>query len=134
MATDTGGNVAVDYVWGNMAPQPDTGRETALDGTKGFHAMLKNEYNGFPGYTPVAPYLDSIANVAVPDLVGEVAADAQTALENVGLVYAEGTPADNAAGATAENDGTVKSQSPAAGTVVNEGDTVTVVLYAYTAG
>ena len=132
MATDTGGNQAVDYVWGNMAPQPDTGRGTPLDGTKGFHAMLKNAYNGFPGYNPVAPYLDEVANVAVPDVVGLTEAAATTALTNAGLVKGAVTTADNAAGATSENDGEVKTQTPAAATVVNTGTSVALVKYAYT--
>jgi hypothetical protein len=134
MATDTLGNQFVDYVWGNLPPQPDTGRGTALDGTKGFHLMLKNAYNGFPGYTPVAPYLDQVANVAVPDVVGETAAAAETAIEAAGLVFAAGDPVDNDGGATAENDGEVASQTPAAGTAVNVGSTVTVSVYAYDAG
>lgn len=132
MATDTGGNQAVDYVWGNMAPQPDTGRGTPLNGALGFHAMLKNAYNGFPGYTPVAPYLDEIANVAVPNVVGLTESAANTALVAAGLVKGAVTTADNAAGATALNDGQVKTQTPAAATVVNTGTTVALVKYAYT--
>lgn len=132
MATDSLGNQRVDYVWGNMPPQPDTGRATALDGTKGFHLMLKNGYNGFPGYTPVAPYLDEIANVSVPNVVGLTESAATTALTNAGLVKGAVTTADNAAGATDLNDGQVKAQTPAAATVVNTGATVALVKYVYT--
>lgn len=133
MATDSAGNQFVDYVWGNMPPQPDAGRETPLDASKGFHAMLKNAYNGFPGYTPVAPYLDEIANVAVPNTVGLTESAANAALVAAGLVKGVVTTADNAAGATAGNDGKVKSQSPAAATIVNVGAAVALVKYVYTA-
>lgn len=133
MATDSGGNQKVDYVWGNMPPQPDTGRATPLDGSKGFHAMLKAGYNGFPDYIPAAPYLDEIANVVVPNVVGKTESAANTDLVAAGLVKGAVTTADNAAGATSENDGKVKTQTPAAGTVVNTGTSVALVKYAYTA-
>lgn len=134
MATDDLGNQFVDYVWGNMAPQPDEGRpeEAPLDPAQGFHSMLINAYNGFPGYSPVAPYLDEIPNVSVPDVVDNPAGDAQSAIEGGGLVYAEGAVVGNAGGATLVNDGNVASQSPAAGTMVNDGDTVTVRVYEFT--
>lgn len=132
MATDTLGNQRVDYVWGNMPPQPDTGRATALDGSKGFHLMLKNGYNGFPDYTPVAPYLDEIANATVPNVVGLSESAANTALVAAGLIKGAVTTADNAAGATSGNDGQVKTQTPASGTVVNTGASVALVKYAYT--
>lgn len=133
MAVDSAGNQFVDYVWGNMPPQPDTGRSTPLDGTLGYHAALKAAYNGFPNYTPVAPYLDNVPNVAVPNLVGLTEAAATTALTTAGLVKGAVTTANNAAGATEANDGKVKSQGVAAATVVNTGTTITLVKYAYTA-
>lgn len=134
MARDTGGNVAVDYVWGNVPMQPDDDRgANPLDASLGYHIMATTAYNGFPAHTPVDPYLDTIANVVIPNVVGDSEADATTALTTAGLVKGTVTDADNAAGATAENDGTIKSQSPAAGTKVNTGSTVTLVKYAYTA-
>ena len=131
MAVDTGGNQVVDYIWGNLAPQPDTGRATALDGDLGFHLMLKNAYNGFPDYTPSAPYLDEIANVAVPNVVNKTESAANTDLVAAGLV--KGTVTTTATGATSVNDGKVKTRTPAAGTVVNTGSSVALVKYAYVA-
>lgn len=124
MAVDTGGNQCVDYVWGNMAPQPDTDRETPLDDSQGFHLMLTTAYNGFPGYTPVAPYLDMIENVAVPNIVGVLPPQAESALELAGLVLGTNTPTH--VGATTSNDLKVKTQSVAADTIVNVGSTVNV--------
>ncbi len=138
MATDTGGNVQIDHIWGNMPMQPDDQRldddnsTDVLDPSLGDHIIATTSYNGFPGYTPEAPYLDTVANVAVPTLVGLTEAAATTALTNAGLVKGAVTTADNAGGATALNDGKIKSSSPAVGTVVNVRDTVTLVKYAYT--
>lgn len=71
---------------------------------------------------------DNTVDVIVPNVVGLTAAAAETAIEALGLVYASTT---STVGATEENDGKVKSQGTAAGTVVNEGVTVNVVLYLY---
>lgn len=134
MATDSLGNQQVDFVWGNIPMQPNTDRGTALTSTLGDHAVVSAEYNGFPGSTYGAPYDDLIDNVAVPDVVGKTESAANTDLTGLGLVKGDVTTADNAAGATSGNDGKVKSQSPAAGTVVNVGTEVDLVKYAYTAG
>jgi beta-lactam-binding protein with PASTA domain len=133
MALDTGGNVRVDRIWGNMPMQPDEARlddansTDVLDPDLGDHVIAVESYNGFPGYTPVAPYLDTIENVVVPDVVGDTLGDAQTAIEADLFVYAAG--ASTFVGATTVNTGKVKSQSPAAGAVANLGDTVTVIAY-----
>jgi hypothetical protein len=68
----------------------------------------------------------------VPNLVGLTEAAATTALTNVHLVKGAVTTANNAAGATAINDGKIKTQSVAAGTTVNTGSSVALVKYAYT--
>jgi beta-lactam-binding protein with PASTA domain len=128
MARDTGGNVAVDYVWGNMPMQPDDDRGlNTLDPALDNHVIASVNWNGFPDYTPVVPFLDTIANVVVPDIVGETTGDAQTAVEAVDLVYASTT---TTVGGTSVNADTVKTQAPAADAVVNSGSTVTAVLYA----
>lgn len=128
MATDTGGNQAVDYIWGNMAPQPDDDRDTPLDPSEGFHAMLVANYNGFPDYTPVAPFLDEIANVAVPVVTGVLVPIAEQALQLAGLLLGTDTPTH--VGATVSNDFKVKSQAIAAGSLVNFGTSVNVGTYA----
>lgn len=133
MALDTGGNVRVDRIWGNMPMQPDEARLNDADSTDvldpdaGDHVIAVESYNGFPGYTPVAPYLDVVENVVVPDVVGDTLGDAETAIEADLFVYAAG--ASTFVGATTVNTGKVKSQSPAAGAVANLGDTVTVIAY-----
>jgi hypothetical protein len=69
----------------------------------------------------------------VPNLLNLTEAAATTALTNVSLVKGAVTTANNAAGATALNDGKIKTQSIAAGTTVNTGTSVALVKYAYVA-
>ena len=68
-----------------------------------------------------------------PNVVGLTESAANTALVAAGFVKGAVTTANNAAGATALNDGLVKTQTPAAATVANLGDAVALVKYAYTA-
>lgn len=68
----------------------------------------------------------------VPNVVGLTESAANTALIAANVVKGAVTTADNAAGATAQNDGLVKTQTPAAGTTVNTGASVALVKYAYT--
>ena len=68
----------------------------------------------------------------VPNLAGLTEAAATTALTNAHLTKGAVTTADNAAGATALNDGKIKSQTPAAGDYANTGSAVALVKYAYT--
>jgi len=130
---DSGGNVQVDHVWGNIPMQPDDARgENTLDPALDNHIIAVTGYNGFPAYIPnTPPYDDTVPNVLVPNVVGETEGDAEDAIEAAGLELGTVTTANNAGGATEENDGTVKSQSPAAGTKVNEGTSVNLVVYAY---
>ena len=69
----------------------------------------------------------------VPNLAGLTEAAATTALTNAHLTKGAVTTADNAAGATALNDGNIKTQSIASGTTVDTGTAVALVKYAYTA-
>ena len=136
MATDSGGNQQVDFVWGNMPMQPDTGRTSGetwvagtvpattganagwivdvsqagvvLDGTLDSHNIAKYSYNGYPGYSP-----DS--GVVVPNIVGDTFAAASTALQVVGLVL----------GANTGTGTTVLTQTPAAGANAVLGSSVT---------
>ena len=125
---DTGGNVKVDFVWGNLPMQPDDQRGMAtLDPALDNHIIAATMYNGFPGYTPVSPFLDTTENVAIPNVVGMLEAAATTALTTAGLVKGAVTTTD--VGATTVNDGKVKTQTPAATTVVNVGATVALVKY-----
>jgi hypothetical protein len=69
----------------------------------------------------------------VPNVVGLTESAANTALVNAHVVKGAVTTANNAAGATAINDGKIKTQTPAAGTTVNTGTSVALVKYLYTA-
>lgn len=168
----SGGNIAVDFVWGNFPMQPDDDRTgngsntvvVAADAAQNVdwsgysvkaspaltktditvnlspglssvvgnnHSVALNNWNGFPDYTPEAPYLDTTDQAAIPNVVGLTESAANTALVAAGFV--KGAVTTTATGATAENDGLVKTQTPAAATVKNLGDAVALVKYAYTA-
>lgn len=122
------GNVQVDFVWGNMPMQPDDQRGMAtLDPALDNHIIATTMYNGFPGYTPVPPFDDTVPNRTVPNVVGLTESAATTALTNVNLV--KGIVTETEVGATTSNDGKIKSQAPTSGTVVNSGDEVDLVKY-----
>jgi hypothetical protein len=174
MARDTGypqvsgGNIAVDFVWGNFPMQPDddrSGAETNIGGSTGDtgwsattyvgsetltktaitktlnngitqsvennHSVALNNWNKYPDYDAVAPYLDTTDQAAIPNVVGLSESAANTALVAAGFV--KGAVTTTADGATAENDGLVKTQTPAAAAVKNLGDSVALVKYAYVA-
>lgn len=127
MALDTGGNVKVDFVWGNFPMQPDDARsgdgnptvvsaanaaqnhawsgysvtaspaltKTAISKALNYgitisvpnnHSVAENNWNGYPDYTPVAPFLDTVDQALVPNVVGLTEAAAGTALTNAGFV------------------------------------------------
>lgn len=145
-----GGNIAVDFVWGNFAMQPDddrTGSATQIGGSTGDygwsattkvqsgvldkslsnHSVVENNWNGYPDYTPVAPYLDTIDQAAIPNVVGLDETAANAAL--VAASFVKGAVTETAVGATVANDGLVKTQTPAAATVANLGDAVALLKY-----
>lgn len=95
------------------------------------HSVALNNWNGFPDYTPVAPYTDTTDQAAMPNVVGLNETAAGAALVAAGFV--KGAVTTTATGATAENDGLVKTQSVAATTVTNLGTSVALVKYAYVA-
>lgn len=166
----SGGNIAVDFVWGNFPMQPDDDRSgTATQvstgdvaGDKGWgattyvnsatltktaitktinngisltipnnHSVVENNWNKYPDYDPTAPYLDTIDQTAIPNVVGLTESAANAALIAAGFVKGAVTTTD--VGATAENDGLVKTQTPAAASIKNLGDAVALVKYAYVA-
>jgi hypothetical protein len=132
---DDRGNVRVDHVWGGTLPmQPNDARgSNVLDPNLDNHNIVYSGWNGYPGYEPNNPvYQDLVPNATVPNVVGVLQATAESTIEDADLVVGTVTTADNDGGATEANDGTVKSQSPAAGTVVNEGTDVDLVVYAWT--
>jgi hypothetical protein len=75
---------------------------------------------------------DVTADVVVPVVVGLLQAAAESAITAAGLTVGAVTTADNAAGATALNNGKVKTQTPVSGALANTAATVALVVYAYT--
>lgn len=130
---DDGGNVQVDYVWGNLPMQPNDARGMAqLDPALDNHIIAAEGWSGYPAFIPnFEGDGDAIPNVIVPDVRGLDAVDAETAIVAADLIL--GTVSTTATGATAENDGLVKSQSPTAGTQKNQGDAVNITVYEYVA-
>ena len=136
MARDTGGRVAVDYVWGNIPMQPNDDRTTSLTSTLGDHSRVTTAWNGYPDYVP--NNTGTWDDITVPNVVGMTETAATAALVAVGLTKGAVTTANNAAGATSGNDGQVKTQTPAAGVVINPSPggvskAVALVKYAYVA-
>ena len=129
MARDDLGNVAVDFIWGNLPMQPNDDRGgNPLDAALDNHVIAAEQYNGYPGYNPVYPYLDVIANVAVPNVVGSTLNAANSALVAVGLSQ---TSTTTTSGANSGNNGKVATQTPAATTNVDVGTNVALVVYNY---
>lgn len=130
---DDAGNVRVDHVWGNMPLQPNDARgENVLDYDLDNHEIAETGRYGFPSYDPTwVGDGDDVPNVVVPAITNVLEATALTRLTNAGLVGEAG--ATTTEGATESNDGKVASQSPAANTKANQGDTVTYSLYEYVA-
>ena len=135
MARDTGGNIAVDYVWGNFPIQPNDDRDTPLDPDLDNHNIVSTGWSGYPGF--VNNNTGTWDDLTVPNVVGLTEAAATTALTAAG--FTKGAVTTTATGATEANNGKVKTQTPAAATVVNPSGgyntvpSVALVLYAYTA-
>ena len=122
------GEVQIAFPWGNIPMQPDEDRAVGLDPELDSHIIATSEYQGFPDFITGGIYDDTVDNVAVPNLVGLAnPTAAETALDNAGLVL--GDTNSSTAGANSGNDGKVKSQSIPAGTMVNEGTTVDIVVF-----
>ena len=119
-----------DYGW---APT-QTKTSLELDPTLDNHLLATGlgeqdpGYAGYPGFLANDP--DNVPNTVVPDLSNATLAQATALLTNAGLVL--GTTQEDTEGATDGNDGEVKIQSIASGTVVNEGTTVNITIYKVT--
>lgn len=97
---DTAGEVAIDFVWGNMAPQPNDARSTRLTLTLGDHINLESGWNGFPQYSPNTTGSDvagSTDYVKVPSVLGLTTALATDAMSDSGLTPTTATAATNTA-------------------------------------
>lgn len=99
---DDAGNVAVDFVWGNVPMQPNDEREEngggllapALDN----HSIAYEGWNGYPQFTPNAAGVEGAGYVVVPSVLGATTAVATNILEDDGFVVTAATAAVNAAG------------------------------------
>lgn len=95
------------------------------------HSVAVNNWNGYPDFTPEAPFLDTVDQATIPNVVGLDETAAGAALVAAGFV--KGTVTTTADGATEVNDGLVKTQTPAAASLKNLGTSVALVKYAYVA-
>lgn len=92
------------------------------------HEIAVDNYEGYPGFAQGYPNDDLIPNATVPNLIGMTLQQADDALSTLAFSSAHDT---TTVGATSANNGKVKSQSPAAGTLVNVSDVVTFTTYNY---
>jgi len=97
---DTAGEIAVDFVWGNMAPQPNDARTTRLNLALGDHINLESGWNGYPQYTPNTAGSDvagSTNYVQVSNVLGFTTANAADVLADNGLTVTTAAGATNTA-------------------------------------
>lgn len=139
-ATQIGGSTG-DYGW-SQTTKVKSAALTTTDITKVLnsgisqtvkhnHSVTVNNWNKYPDYDPTAPYLDTVDQAAIPNVVGLTESAANSALVAAGFI--KGAVTTTADGATAENNGLVKTQTPAAAAIKNLGDAVALVKYAYVA-
>jgi hypothetical protein len=100
---DDAGNVAVDFVWGNFPLQPNDVRRdnggSNLDYTLDSHNIAEDGWNGYPQYTPNTTGTQSggVDYVKVPNVLGQLTADATDTLLDSTLVASVQSAATNAA-------------------------------------
>ena len=97
---DSAGEIAIDFVWGNFAPQPNDSRTTRLNLALGDHINLESGWNGYPQYTPNTAGSDvagSTDYVQVTNVIGMTTANADDVLKDNGLTVTTATAAVNAA-------------------------------------
>lgn len=63
------------------------------------HSVAENNWNGYPDYTPVAPYLDTTDQAAIPNVVGLTESAANSAL--VAASFVKGAVTTTTLGSTA---------------------------------
>lgn len=150
--TDTSGNVAVDFVWGNMPLQPDDARVTSpsqtttvgaaqnhswtyvstkpsakIDPTQDTHVIADETWAAFPGYAQNSGIATSSETITVPNVAGYGLIHAIEALHLAGANV--GTVTYRTTGATPANTGTVYSTSVTGSHT--EGTATNLVVYRY---
>jgi len=126
MATDTSGQQAVDFVWGNFPMQPNNDRAAAitpanigggagdyswsattrvasdrLNPALSNHAVAEAAYAGYPGFTgnDDGAYVSGVAYIVVPSVLGDTTAVALDELKDAGYEAASITTATAATNA-----------------------------------
>jgi hypothetical protein len=97
---DTAGEIAIDFAWGNMAPQPNDSRTTRLDLSLGDHINLESGWGGFPQFTANSVGSDvagSTNYVQVTNVLGFTTANADDVLKDNGLTVTTASAATNTA-------------------------------------
>ena len=100
---DDKGNVAIDFVWGNFPLQPNDVRRdnggTNLNYALDSHNIAEDGWNGYPQYTPNTTGSQSggVDYAVVPNVLGQLTADATDTLLDSTLVASVQTAATNAA-------------------------------------
>jgi hypothetical protein len=152
---DSSGNVAVDYVWGNFAPQPNDERadgtpaitvtvggdqnvswthyskiaSARLNPALGNHADVETAWSGFPDFiaNTAGEKLSGVYYIAVPNVLGLTTALALDALKDAGYEAANITTASAATNAA-------KTVTAAARTAGSTTITLTASSHGYVAG
>lgn len=97
---DDAGNVAVDFVWGNLPLQPNDDRPNAvsaigtpgrLDYTLDNHSIAEAGWNGYPLYSPntAGEQIDGTPYIVVPNVLRLATASAIDALKDAGFLAAD---------------------------------------------
>jgi len=146
MATDTSGQQAVDFVWGNFPMQPNNDRAAAitpaniggdagdyswsattrvasdrLNPALSNHAVAEAAYAGYPGFTgnDDGAYVSGVAYIVVPSVLGDTTAVALDELKDAGYETANITTA--AAATNAASTITAVSRTLTAATITSSG-------------
>jgi len=100
---DSAGNIAVDFVWGNFPLQPNDVRRdnggSNLDYTLDSHNIAEDGWNGYPLYTPNTDgaAIDGVDYIIVPNVLGQLTADAVDTVTDAEMVPTTAAAATNAA-------------------------------------
>lgn len=97
---DSAGEVAIDFVWGNLPMQPNDARNEATQGdlsaTGDNHVIAYAAWNGYPQYSPNTTGA-GVGYINVPSVIGVVTATAQDTLDDAGLTVTTASSAANSA-------------------------------------
>jgi beta-lactam-binding protein with PASTA domain len=149
---DTSGNVAVDFVWGNLPLQPDDNRVTSptqtttvgadqnhswtyvstktsakITASQDSEVIASEAWDAFPGYAANTGVSVTSDAITIPDVTGYGFIRAVDALVLAGANV--GTVTYNTAGATPANTGTIYSTSVTGSST--KGTTTNLVVYKY---